>query len=143
MAQPWDLTIAEAGRQLRAGSLTSAALTEAVLARIDATEPALNAFITRTDDLAREQATAADVELAAGRDRGPLHGIPFALKDLYDTAGIPTTGGSGFLRERVPDQDAFVVAKLKQASPNASPTRKYMNASSPSALVAPATPSGR
>jgi len=113
--EPWGLTIADAGRALRDGSLTSATLTESVLARTDATEPTLNAFITRTDDLAREQAAAADAELEAGRDRGPLHGIPFALKDLYDTAGIPTTGGSGFLRDRVPDEDAFVVAKLKQA----------------------------
>ena len=114
-AEPYALTIAEAGKALRDGSLTSEQLTESVIARTDATEPSLNAFITRTDDLAREQAAAADVELAAARDRGPLHGIPFALKDLYDTAGIATTAGSGFLRDRVPQEDAFSVRKLKQA----------------------------
>jgi aspartyl-tRNA(Asn)/glutamyl-tRNA(Gln) amidotransferase subunit A len=114
-AEPWELTIADAGRALRDGSLTSAELTESVIARTEATEPRLNAFITRTDAHAREQAEAADLELRAGRDRGPLHGIPFALKDLYDTAGIATTGGSDFLRERVPERDAFVVTKLKQA----------------------------
>ncbi len=113
--EPYALTIAEAGRALRDGSLTSVALTESVIARTEATEPSLNAFITRTDDLAREQAAAADAELQAGRDRGPLHGIPFALKDLYDTAGIATTGGSGFLRDRVPEADGFAVRRLKQA----------------------------
>jgi aspartyl-tRNA(Asn)/glutamyl-tRNA(Gln) amidotransferase subunit A len=115
MAAGLYLTIRQAGAALRAGTLTSTALTEAVLARIEATEPAVNAYITVTADLAREQAATADAELAAGRDRGPLHGIPFALKDLFDTAGIPTTAGSGFLRDRVPSEDAFVVKRLHAA----------------------------
>ena len=113
--QPYDLTIAEAAAALRDGSLSALALTESVLARIEETEPALNAYMLVTADLAREQAARAGEELASGLDRGPLHGIPFALKDLFDTAGIVTTGGSGFLRERVPDEDAFVVAKLHEA----------------------------
>ncbi len=115
MKNPYDLTIRQAADALRQGTLTAAALTDSVLERVEITEPKLNAYITVTADLAREQAAAADVELKAGRDRGPLHGIPFALKDLYDTAGIPTTGGSGFLRDRVPQEDAVVTAKLKQA----------------------------
>ena len=113
--QPYDLTIAEAATALRDGSLSALALTESVLARIEETEPALNAYMLVTADLAREQAARAGEELASGLDRGPLHGIPFALKDLFDTAGIVTTGGSGFLRDRVPEQDAFVVAKLHEA----------------------------
>ncbi len=113
--QPFAFTIAEAAAALRNGSLTAAALTESVLARIEDTEPALNAYLLVTADLAREQAARADEELASGLDRGPLHGIPFALKDLFDTAGIVTTAGSGFLRDRVPDEDAFVVAKLHEA----------------------------
>ena len=112
---PHDLSIAEAAAALRAGTLTALELTESVLARIEETEPALNAYILVTADLAREQAARADEELAAGRDRGPLHGIPFGLKDLFDTAGIATTAGSGFLRDRVPDDDAFVVRKLHEA----------------------------
>ena len=112
---PFALTIREAGASLREGTLTATALTESVLARVEATEPALNAYITVTADHARKTAAAVDAELQAGRDRGPLHGIPFALKDLYDTAGILTTGGSSFLRKRVPDEDAAVVAKLNDA----------------------------
>ena len=98
--QPYDLTIAEAAAALRDGSLSALALTESVLARIEETEPALNAYMLVTADLAREQAARADEELASGLDRGPLHGIPFALKDLFDTAGIVTTGGSDFKERR-------------------------------------------
>ena len=113
--QPHELTIVEAGAALRDGSLTAAGLTESVLARIAETEPRLNAYITVTGDLAREQAAEADAALRDGRDLGPLHGIPVALKDLVDTAGIATTGGSGFLRERVPEADATVYRKLQEA----------------------------
>lgn len=113
--QPHELTIVEAAAALRDGSLTAAGLTESVLARIAETEPRLNAYITVTGDLAREQAAQADAALRDGRDLGPLHGIPVALKDLVDTAGIATTGGSGFLRERVPEADATVYRKLKWA----------------------------
>ena len=113
--QPHELTIVEAGAALRDGSLSAAALTESVLGRIAETEPRLNAYITVTWDLAREQAAEADAALRDGRDLGPLHGIPVALKDLVDTAGIATTGGSGFLRERVPEANATVYRKLQEA----------------------------
>ena len=113
--QPHEFTIVEAGAALRDGSLSAAALTESVLGRIAETEPRLNAYITVTGDLAREQAAEADAALRDGRDLGPLHGIPVALKDLVDTAGIATTGGSGFLRERVPEADATVYRKLQEA----------------------------
>ena len=113
--EPHELSIVEAAAALRDGSLTAVELTESVLSRVEATEPLLNAYITVTSDLAREQAQSADDALRDGRDLGPLHGIPVALKDLVDTAGIPTTGGGGFLRDRVPDSDAVVYSKLKDA----------------------------
>ena len=75
-SEPWGLTIAAAGRALRDGSLTSAALTESVLARTDATEPTLNAFITRTDDLARAQAAAADAEDTAASKANSKPTVP-------------------------------------------------------------------
>ena len=109
------LSIREAGAALRAGSLTASTLIEATLTRISETEPRINAYITVTAEHAREQAAIADRELAAGHDRGPLHGIPVALKDLIDTADIPTTGGSDFLRERIPHRDASVVTRLTKA----------------------------
>ena len=112
---PTLLSIRALGAELRAGRLSAGALVEATLARIGETEPRLNAYITVTADHARRQAEAADEELAAGRDRGPLHGIPVALKDLVDTAGIPTTGGSGFLRRRIPAADAAIVERLAEA----------------------------
>ena len=115
MAALYDLTIADAARRLRDGSISAAALTESVLQRIHDSEPILHAYITVTADLAREGAARADAELQAGRDRGPLHGVPLGVKDLMDTAGIATTAGSGFLRDRVPAQDAFVISRLAGA----------------------------
>ena len=111
----YELTIAEAGAALRDGSLTAVALTEAVLARIEATEPTLNAYITVTAEAARAQAAEVGAEQRSGRDRGPLHGIPFAYKDLFDTAGVRTTAGSKYLAERTPETDAAAVARLRDA----------------------------
>ena len=113
--EPYDLSIVEAGVALRDGSLTALELTESVLSRLEATEPLLNAYITVTAELAREQASAADDLWRDGRDFGPLQGIPIGLKDLVDTAGIATTGGGGFLRDRIPERDATVYTKLKEA----------------------------
>ena len=113
--EPHELSIVEAAAALRDGTLTAAALTESVLSRVTETEPLLNAYITVTADLAREQAAAADAALRDGRPLGPLHGIPVGLKDLVDTAGIPTTGGAGFLRDRIPETDAVVYQKLRAA----------------------------
>ena len=76
-----------------------------MLHRIDALEPQLNAFITVTADQAKTEANA-ETEIAAGRARGPLHGIPFALKDIYNTKGILTSGGSKIAIDNVPDEDA-------------------------------------
>lgn len=100
---------------LRAGDITSLALTKTVLRRIEALNPKLNAYITVTEAIALDQARAADSELANGRDRGPLHGIPVAIKDLFATKGIRTTSGSKVYRDYVPSYDADVVASLNDA----------------------------
>ena len=108
-------TISEVGKSLRAGEVSARDLTELMLARIAEHDGRLNAYITVTDALAREQADQAAAELADGRDRGPLHGIPIALKDLFATAGVRTTGGSKLFEDWVPDHDATVVTRLRDA----------------------------
>lgn len=108
-------TISEVGERLRSGETTSAALTESMLERIEAHNDKLNAFITVTAELAREQARQADQELGCGHDRGPLHGIPIAVKDLFATAGIRTTCGSKLFEDWVPDHDATAVIRLREA----------------------------
>jgi aspartyl-tRNA(Asn)/glutamyl-tRNA(Gln) amidotransferase subunit A len=109
------LTIAEASKLIATGALTASALTEAYLERIEALDPVLNSYITVTADLARQQAHEADAEIINGRYRGPLHGIPFGLKDMFDTAGVLTTAHSKILAGNVPRQDAAVVSRLRQA----------------------------
>ncbi len=108
-------TISEAGRRLRLGTLTSESLTQAYLLGIKKLQSKLNMFITVTEEHALQCARALDSELKAGKDRGPLHGIPIVHKDLYDTAGIRTTVGSEFHRDRIPGDDATVVRRLKEA----------------------------
>ena len=108
-------SIAEAGRQLRAGAVTSAALTRAALAAAAAAEPRINAFIAITAERALADAARADAAFAAGQDAGPLQGIPYALKDIYDTAGIRTTCHSKLRLDVVPAADSAVAAKLAQA----------------------------
>lgn len=113
--QPYELSLAEAADAIGAGQLSPVELTESVLARIEATEPLVNAYAAVTADSAREQAAAAEREIAAGRRRGPLHGIPMALKDLIDTEGVVTASGSAVRAGRIPDRDATVAARLKAA----------------------------
>ncbi len=109
------LTLTEAADQIRARKISSVELTEQCLDRIQRLNPALNAFITVTTELAREQARRAEAEIAAGNYRGPLHGIPIGLKDLFDTAGVLTTAASNQCLGRIPAHDAEVVRRLKQA----------------------------
>jgi len=108
-----ELSVAEAGRALRAGTLRSTALTEHALARIAALDPLLHSFLLVTRQRAMADAERADRELAAGIDKGPMHGIPYGLKDIYDTAGIRTTCHSKLLIDNVPREDSVVEAKLK------------------------------
>lgn len=100
---------------MAAGEVSAREVLEAHLARIDRLNPALNAIVTRVDDRAREQAQRADEALARGETPGPLHGLPIAHKDLADTAGIRTTGGSPLYADRVPEHDALIVARMKAA----------------------------
>src|SRR5687767_5543465 len=88
------LTIADAARLIEQRRLSPVELTEALLARIEALDPQLNAFLLPTPELARHQARTAEREIMAGNYRGPLHGVPFGLKDIYCTAGIRTTSHS-------------------------------------------------
>ena len=108
-------TIAELGQAIRAGALSSVAITEHFLDRIDSLEPRLGAFTVTCRDRAFAQARAADTQLAAGIDLGPLHGIPYVAKDLYDVAGLPTTAGTRLLADNVPDTDCAVVDGLTRA----------------------------
>ena len=115
---PADLefrAIDDLGVLMRDGALSPVTLVEHCLGRIDTLNPALNAFITVTTELARDQARRAERELRAGHWRGPLHGIPVAVKDFYDTAGIRTTAGSEQLAQRVPAHDVRMVEKLREA----------------------------
>jgi aspartyl-tRNA(Asn)/glutamyl-tRNA(Gln) amidotransferase subunit A len=109
------LTLAEAAEQIRTRQLSPVELTRECLARTKRLNPALNAFITVTAELALEQARQPETEVMAGHWRGPLHGIPIGLKDLLDTAGVRTTAASNQFRDRVPTQDAVFVRQLKQA----------------------------
>jgi len=108
-------TLTEAARLLRDRRLSSLELTQACLANIARLNPVLNAFITVTDELALRQAKQADAEIAAGKYRGPLHGIPIALKDLIDVEGVPTTAASRQFTQRIPQHDAAIVARLRHA----------------------------
>src|SRR5215467_1713017 len=110
-----DLTLAEASALIRARRLSPLEYTQALLARTDALDPQLNAYITRTSEAAIESARAAEAEIARGNCRSPLHGIPFAVKDIYDTAGVLTSGHSRICIDRVPVRDAFAVARLRSA----------------------------
>jgi aspartyl-tRNA(Asn)/glutamyl-tRNA(Gln) amidotransferase subunit A len=114
-ADPSSLDIVEAGHQLRAKALTSEALTEACLANITARNDELRAFITVIAERARAASRLADRELGSGHDRGPLHGIPIAIKDLIDQAGVPTTAASHVRQLTPASSDAIVTARLKAA----------------------------
>lgn len=106
------MTIQEAGALLRTRKISSVELVRQSLATIDKLNPSLNAFITITADAAMARAKRADDELSRGVDRGPLHGIPVAHKDLFDTAGVRTTYGSKIFTNHIPSQDADVVQLL-------------------------------
>ena len=115
--RPDDLfaTVAELASRLRARTLSPVELADAYLERIERVAPKLSCFVTVTPERALEEAREAEREIAAGRWRGPLHGIPYALKDLVDTRGIRTTFGARPFADRVPDRDATVAVKLREA----------------------------
>jgi aspartyl-tRNA(Asn)/glutamyl-tRNA(Gln) amidotransferase subunit A len=109
------LSIAEASRRIAARDLSPVELTRAYLERIESVDPRVNSYITVTADRALEQARALESELARGRPRSPLHGIPIGLKDNIDTAGVLTTAASAVYADRIPSEDAECVNKLRDA----------------------------
>lgn len=109
------MTIHDAAKALRQKAVSSLELTRETLSRCAQLDPKLKAFITITGELAEEQARQADQELAKGIDRGPLQGIPVAVKDVFSTRGIRTTCGSKLFAENIPEHDAAVVERLKGA----------------------------
>ncbi|MCK9495754.1 MAG: amidase [Dehalococcoidia bacterium] len=110
-----DLTIAEASRLLEKREVTAVELLEAHLTRIVTTEPALNSYVVVLVDTARAEAEASDARVVDGGRLGPLDGIPIAVKDLYDIAGVVTTGGTGAYRSRVAAEDSTAVRRLRSA----------------------------
>ncbi|MFF2524386.1 amidase [Streptomyces liangshanensis] len=104
----------ELAEMIRLGKVSSVEVVQAHLDRIEALNPRLNAIVTLVDG-SLEAARAADEELAAGGEVGPLHGVPFTVKDSYDTAGVLTQRGSPIFAGRIPDTDATAVARMKQA----------------------------
>ena len=109
------MTIEQAACRLRAREISAVELARESLKTIHAEQPRLNVFITITEETALEQARRADEDFAKGIDRGPLQGIPYALKDLFDTKGIRTTGGTKIFRDRIPAADCTVYEKLQAA----------------------------
>jgi len=110
-----SLSLTEAAELVRRRRVSPVELTRACLERIEKVNPGLNAFITVTAESALASARVAEEEIGRGGWKGPLHGIPIALKDLLDTAGVRTTAGSALFKERIPQQDAQVVRRLKEA----------------------------
>jgi len=110
-----EMSLADLGARIRSKQVSPVEVTEQALGRIEQLNPSLNAFWTVTADLARAQARAAETEITKGDYRGPLHGVPVGLKDLIHTRGVRTTFGSKITREFVPDADAAVVERLREA----------------------------
>jgi len=110
-----DLSIAELAGLISGRKLSPVELVDALIGRVEAYDAQTHAFITRTFELARRQAREAEAEIATGRYRGALHGIPFALKDIYDTRGILTSGHSRVFIDRAPSEDATTTARLYEA----------------------------
>ena len=108
-------TISELSQRLRRKEISAVEVTQDCLRRIERLNPELNAFITVMGESALDDARQADAEIACGEWRGPLHGVPVALKDLIDTAGVRTTAASALYKDRVPKQDADAVRRLRQA----------------------------
>src|SRR4051794_24532529 len=109
------LSVADASRLIKTRALSPVDYVKALLDRIRALDPAYHAFISVTPEIALAEAQAAETEIGAGRWRGPLHGVPYALKDIFDVAGLPTTCHSKIRLGHRASADAFVVRKLRDA----------------------------
>jgi aspartyl-tRNA(Asn)/glutamyl-tRNA(Gln) amidotransferase subunit A len=110
-----DLPLLDVAAKIRARQISPVDVTKSVLARIDALDATFNAFVTVLAEQALDDARDAEREILAGRYRGPLHGVPVSLKDLFATEGVRTTAGSRVLADHIPDHDATVVERLRMA----------------------------
>ena len=115
MTEPYELTVADAASQIRQGQLSPVELMDSLLARSRSLEPSLTVWVTLDEDAALAAASRSGEELAQGRPRGPLHGVPVGVKDIYYTRGVRTTGCSPIYADFVPTHDATAVALLKRA----------------------------
>src|SRR5262249_55519653 len=115
MTEITSLTLAQAARHIRARELSPVDYTEALLDRIAALDPIYHAFMVVTADIAGAEAKAAEAEIARGGSRGPMHGMPHALKDIFDVAGLPTTCHSKLRMNHRATADASVVRRLREA----------------------------
>lgn len=108
-------TLAQAAKAIKSKAISPVELAEACLDRIDLLEPKLNAFITLSGDKAMEAAMVAEKEISRGKYRGPMHGIPYGVKDIFSTRGIRTTNGSKVFKDNIPDRDSTAVRNLNAA----------------------------
>ena len=115
MTEPHFMTIAEASAAIRARSLSPVELTQSFLSRIKALDGQLDSYLMVLEETALAVAKQAEQEIAAGRWKGPLHGIPIGLKDIYNTAGVRTTGHSALFKDHIPTEDAATVTLLRKA----------------------------
>jgi len=115
MTDPAFLGVAEAAELIRTKSLSPVEYAEALIARVEQHDGALNAFLRFTPDIALADARRAETEIMAGGWRGPMHGVPYGLKDIIDYAGLPTTGHSAILKDNLVSSDAVVTRKLRAA----------------------------
>lgn len=113
--QPYELSVAQAAAAIRGGALSPTDLMDSLLAQVAALEPRLTAWVTLDPDAARAAAREAEADIARSGPRGPLHGVPVGLKDIFCSAGVPTTACSRLFADFVPDYDATCVARLRQA----------------------------
>ena len=109
------LTATDLSKLIESKEVSPIEATEAYLDRIQEVDGSLNSYITVTGEQALESARLAEQEITTGINRGPLHGVPVAVKDQFNTAGVLTTGGSSILKENIPEEDATVISKLKDA----------------------------
>jgi aspartyl-tRNA(Asn)/glutamyl-tRNA(Gln) amidotransferase subunit A len=115
MTALWEQDLSTLSEGIARGEITSTGIVEACLARVSELDGGLNAFLRVDPDLSLQQAARCDAELAEGRRRGPLHGLPIAIKDIIDVEGLPTTGNSRITITERAGQDAFVVRRLREA----------------------------
>ena len=115
MSEPFQLTVAEAAQQIRQGALSPVSLAQSLLDRIDALDPPLKAWVTIDREEVLNAALQRERDLEKGGPKGPVHGVPVGLKDIYYTAGMKTTACSRIYADFVPDYDATTVARIKKA----------------------------